>query len=503
VHLSAQAAANEMQSNQTREEDGWIIDRDEQAGIMIRTRELTLHPRAEPRPALKYRLIPDDFDRLDGNAAIYYLKALGFLEQTAARERLNQYRKEASARAQKEGKAYSEVPPEVWRSMAPGDLPLEEVKEYLRLTSFQPQFIREAARRDRFTLDRNLREVDDPIAYLLPEIQSMRELARTQDLRCRVAIAEGRIDDAITIIGQHFALARHLGQDEFLVSNLVGIAIASIAWNDVLYLLEHPDTPNLYWAFTSMPTPLVDIRHSMATERQLAYLQLKVLREVDETPRPVGYWRDFLDRLLPQFGLLSSDVALPSFKDDPQLARAALVGYVAGAYPGAKDYLTKECKMPTEQVEAYPTAQVVFLATVRFYDQWRDEYFKWTHLPLWQVRTKTARGDVDTAMRAAAEQYGLCSVPANLLLPAVLAVRTAEARCRQIIALTQTVEAIRMYGAAHDAKLPPSFDELPVPAPIEPFTGKPIDYEYLGNRAVLTGHTMPGLRYRLVLRFAK
>ena len=72
-----------------------------------------------------------------------------------------------------------------------------------------------------------------------------------------------------------------------------------------------------------------------------------------------------------------------------------------------------------------------------------------------------------------------------------------------MIALVQTVEAIRMYGADHGGKLPATLDELSVPAAMEPFTGKPLDYEFHGDYAVLTGHQLPGLRYRLVLRFAK
>jgi hypothetical protein len=89
-----------------------------------------------------------------------------------------------------------------------------------------------------------------------------------------------------------------------------------------------------------------------------------------------------------------------------------------------------------------------------------------------------------------------------LLLPAVLAARTAEARCDQTIALLRTVEAVRMYAATSDGQLPPTLDDLPVPAPLEPFTGKPVDYEFLGDRAVLNGHALPGMRYRLVLRLA-
>ncbi len=72
-----------------------------------------------------------------------------------------------------------------------------------------------------------------------------------------------------------------------------------------------------------------------------------------------------------------------------------------------------------------------------------------------------------------------------------------------MIALLQTVEAIRMYGAAHDGQLPKTLDQLSVPAPQDPFTGKPLEYEYDQDHAVLTGHKVPSMLYRLVLRFAK
>lgn len=483
-------------------EDGWTQHRDEQTGILVQTKEMTLYPQAESKPALKYHLLPDAFDALPGNAAIFYLKATGFFEQSAARERIAQLNKDAMAWARKEGKDFGDVPPYVWLNTPPSAMPLEEVKEYLNLTSFQPPIIREAALRKRFDMDRNFREVDDPIAYLLPEIQNLRELARTQSIRCRLAIAEGRLDDAIEITGQQFALARHLGEDDFLVCNLVGIAIAGIAWNDALYLVQHPKTPNLYWALATMPSPLVEMTRAMAVERQFLYQSLKMLREVDETPRNAGYWQDFIDRMLDQLGSLAVEleIQLPSVTEDPE---AALVGFVAAAYPGAKEYLINEQELPQQQVEAYPTAQVVFLAMVRFHDQWRDEFFKWMHLPFWQTRSKTTSKEVGRALDAAANRYGWCALPTQYLLPAVLAARTAGARCDQQVALLQTVEAIRMYAAAHDDKLPPSLDALSVPAPIEPFTGKQIDYELLGKRAVLSGHVQPGIRYRLILRIAE
>ncbi len=488
-------------SSSLEKEDGWVINSDRQTGLMIRTKELTLHPKEEPRPALKYRFLPDEFNATRGNAAIYYLKAMGFVGESTARNRLTAYHEQAAAKARMEGN-YDDFPPYVWLKTAPSDLPVDKVKEYLRLTSFQRPLIRAGARCDRFDMDRNIRDVADPISYLLPEIQRMRELARNQSVRCRLAIAEGRIDDAIEITGQQFALARHLAQDDFLISNLVGIAVAGIAWNDVLYLVQHPETPNLYWALAAMPRPLAPFRRSLATERQFFYLQLKVLREVDETPRPAGYWQDFLDRLPEQFGGLASEFGIPFMEDDPESSRAALVGFVAAAYPGARDYLLTQCKLPEQQINAYPTAQVVFLAMVRYYDHWRDEHFKWMHLPFWQARTKGDPAEVDSAMKAQSDRYGWCALPTQLLLPAIRAAQAAEARCDQTIALIQTVEAVRMYAASHQGKLPPSLNAMRVPAPIEPFTGKPIDYEFRGTHAVVTGHALPGMRYRLVLRVA-
>lgn len=483
-------------SGEPTKEGGWLVQRDEQTGIQVRTMEMTLHPKAEPRPALVYQFLPDEFEMLEGNAAIYYLKAMGFLEQDPARNRIREIHAEAAKRALSEDKLSGEVPPHSWLSMTPGELPLDEVKEFLRFTSFQPPFLKEAARRRRCDLDRNIREVENPIAYLIPEVQSMRELARSQSLRCKVAVAQGRVDDAIAIIGQQYAMARHLGQDEFLVTSLVGIACASIAWDDTLHLLQHPDTPNLYWAFASLPHPLVDVKRSMAYERQFLYLQFKLLREVDETPRSAGYWRDMLDRLLPHAIGLSGDF----HAGDQKAGRATVAGYVAMSYPGAKRYLIEDCGLPAAQVEAYPTVQVVLLAVVRYYEEARDDVFKWSKLPVWQTERDAGFGK---PARAKEMRVGWAAMPTQMLLPAIYAIRSAVARHEQTFALAQTVEAIRMYGAAHDGKLPRALDDLPVPAPLEPFTGKPLDYRYHDTHAVLTGHEMPGLQYRLVLRFAE
>lgn len=483
-------------------EGGWLRQKDDKTGVTIQTMEMTLYPADEPRPALGHQLVPDDFDLIEGNAAIYYLKAMGFLEQDAARDRLRRMHEEAGVRAQKEKKSWSDVPPGLWLAMPPSELPKAELKSYLELTSFQPALLQEAARRHQFDLDRNLRGTNDPFGYLLPELQAMREIARTQNLRCKLAIAENRIADAMAVLGQQYAMVRHIAQDEFLISHLVAIACAGITWDDALYLVQHREAPNLYWAFASLPRPLVDIRRSLAVERQLLYLQFKALGEVSETPRPAGYWQDFLDRLVPQFGSIAGEFGLSAGGDDRQTARAMLVGFVAAAYPGAKRYLVNDCGLAREQVEAYPTAQVVFLALVRYYDEARDDCFKWSKLPYWQADAKTRVLGFEGMLHVKPDRVGWSAMPVQMLLPAVLTAQSRAARADQQLALVQTVEAIRLHGATHGGRLPVSLDELALPVPLDPATGKPFAYRLSGDHAVLSGRETPDIRYQLVLRFA-
>jgi len=501
VVASSFVCFHSVQADEPNREGDWIVQRDEQLGIMVYTLEMVISPKAEARPALKHSLIPDDFDLRDGNAAIFYLKAMGFLEQNNARDLLSDALKKMRKLGEEKGDDANDVPPYSWLEMPLKQLPLEEVKQYLQLTSFQPRDLAEAARRRSFSLDRNVRQDPNPVGVLLPEIQIMRELARNQSLRCRVAIAEGRVEDALAILGQQYAMAKHLGTDEFLVSNLVGAAVATIAYRDALQLLQHPTTPNLYWAFASLPYPIVDLRKSLAYERQFLFEQVKVLREVDDDPRNAGYWQDFIDRMLPQIDGLDFmlEGRLPK---DAEGSRAVVVATIAAGYPGAKRYLLEEMGMNRDKVDSYTTAQTFFLAVKRFYEQTRDNQVKWNNVPFAQASVNSQYKSLDEGMRADSQRIGWCSVPTTTFLASFSAVRTAQSRTQQTITMLQTVEAIRMHGAQSGGKLPDSLQSLSIPVPADPFTGKPLLYELSGDKAIITGHRMPGIQYRIVLRFA-
>ncbi len=462
-------------------------------GSTVALRVLHLVPRAETKPALSLQLIPDDFHQKDGNAAVFYLQAMGFFEQTNAMQAKTEFERKNLAAATASEKPSHEVPPHSWRATRPEDLPIDQVKEYLNYTAFQPRYLKEAVLRKRCDFDRHIRDVENPAMYLLPEIQVMRELARIQSLRCLLAIAEDRTDDAVAIFGQQLALGMHLSQEPFLVSNLVGIACVGIGWGDACYLCEHKDAPNLYWALAALPRPLVDMRPALSYEREFLFEQVKALREVDETPRSNSYWARFVDRFAE---------SIEGF-DDPMLqyGKPGLVMAIAAGVPGAKRFLVDVEGMTSEQLAPLPNTQVFFLAVRRFYERTRDESFKWGFAPPWE-RDKGLQG-FNQKFNADVSDYGFLTNPSGLVLPTLQAGLAAQTRCAQQLALLQTIEAIRHHLATNQNQLPDSLTELDLPAPIDPATGQAFHYVRHSKGATLSGEKFPGIKYQFELRLGQ
>ena len=265
---------------------------------------------------------------------------------------------------------------------------------------------------------------------------------------------KNRIADAIELQGHQYALAAHLGTDEFLVSTLVGAAIASMAWDDSLSLVEQADTPNLYWAFAALPKPLIDMNNAMSYERQFLFEQVKALRDVDETRRPAGYWLSFLDQigedLLP---LLNYEMGL-RLDSDPEMSRAQLVTAIGAAYPGAAQHLVNEFQLDVAKVRSYPQLQTVLLATRRFYERARDDIYKWRLVDYAQANDASLRLQNERDQQRKSIELGWAAQPAETVLTAFHAVRAAQQRVQQNLAMLQTIEAIRLYAAEHEGEMP-------------------------------------------------
>src|SRR5262249_46879227 len=132
-------------------------------------------------------------------------------------------------------------------------------------------------------------------------VQQLRSLARALNVRFRGEIAIANFDAAIRSAKTMFAMSRHMGVHPTLIGNLVGIAIATEAIASIDQMLEQPGCPNLYWALTNLPDPLISCDQGRAGERLIVgtiFNDLKADRPM--TPDELKRFIDPLDNLLDQ-----------------------------------------------------------------------------------------------------------------------------------------------------------------------------------------------------------
>lgn len=325
----------------------------------------------------------------------------------------------------------------------------------------------------------------DGINLLLPDVQKMRQLAAGLQVRFRDEVAQRRFDDAIVTAKTMFALSRHMGEHPTLIGSLVAIAIAQVAIQPLEEMLGTPDCPNLYWALTHLPAPFIALDRGMEGERTFV---MSVFRDLDDQkPMTTAQLKTFVKMVN---GLLDG----PNSKVGQEWlsARAQDDAYMAAA----RKRLTAG-GIPADRLATFSNYQVILLNEKIEYEIVRDEVMKFAVLPTWEAlpRMDAADKKVKTSLFGG-------------LAPAMNKVRRAQGRLEQRIALLRHVEAIRMYAAAHDGKVPAALSDVAVPLPVDPFTGKPFRYEVVDGVAHLRGTPPKGdeqnaaynLHYEIIIR---
>jgi hypothetical protein len=386
---------------------------------------LTVQPMDAPKPALRYLLLPDLKEMTPGNPIPNYLQCFFDQDFPADRENL---RKSALRQADR------------------------------------------AARMDKPDWQILPRLKTDGIGLLLPDVQKMRQLALELQGRFREEIAQRRFNDALRTAKTMFSLSRHVGEHPTLIGDLVAIAIANVAIIPLEEMLEQPGCPNLYWALTNLPNPLISLDKGMEGERASIRGEFK---ELDDSA-PMG--RDQIDKLIVHIDRVLEPARggkrpggtrawLNERKGDKEAVAAARRRLVEVGYP-------------EERLLRFPVEQVLFLDAWREYEVQRDEVMKLMNLPTWQLDAfypkPPPKGELGASLF-----HGL--------VPPLQKVRGAQGRLEQRIALLRHVEALRLYAAAHDGKLPEKLADCPVPLPPDPFTGKPFVYKVAGQTAHLRG----------------
>jgi hypothetical protein len=316
----------------------------------------------------------------------------------------------------------------------------------------------------------------------------MRVWGRLLAVKARAEIATGRYDDAIRTISTGLAFARHVAQAQFYINGLVGLAIANLMLDRVDELSGRPDAPNLYWALTALPRPLISLREATETERAVCEGMAPELTEA-ERARSDADWAALLARLHAR--MVSLEKLLWPERPRPNATPGDLASFKSAMLPKARAYLeARDAPVKSDD-------QALVLAIVGSYREVYDEYFKSFYVPYPQALL--LEREVDS--RVVASKAGPAAVFTGML-PAVMSAHLAEVRVERKVAAQRILAAFRLHAARHDGRLPASLDELnDLPIPPDPMTGKPFDYRREANTAVLTGTASQAFRlvYRLTL----
>jgi hypothetical protein len=291
-----------------------------------------------------------------------------------------------------------------------------------------------------------------------------------------------------------FALSRHVGKHPTLIGNLVAMAIANETIGPLEEMLQQPGCPNLYWALTDLPSPLVEIRHGMQGERVLDPTELAMITDrgamtAAELERVMKGLDELYDGMTLKFGLAAPTSSKPAKqtsdgkttklrKQPEQVLREWLKSTAndPARIRAARKRLV-DAGLDEKKVSSFLPLQVLLLDEKREYEERRDEETKGITLPYWQREAFLAK-------RHAQNREDFLFRP---LVPICTTMRNRQARIDQQIALLRTVEALRLYAAAHAGGLPDNLADVAVPLPIDPITGKPFRYTKDGNKATLKG----------------
>ncbi len=438
---------------------------------------LTVSPQAAPVPALRYRLFPLWSERKPGDAAPIYLRF--------AHERGDSMRKELAEK------------PAQWNELPLAQLPLREARAFVDRWDYNLKQLDLGARRKscdwNYTLD-----VDNVIAVRLPDAQEMRLHGGLLGLKARVEIADGNYADALRTLETGFAFSNHVGEGAFILNGLIGMAIANRLTDCLPELVQRPDAPNLYWALTAVPRPLVDPRKGMDVEQRMGEMLYRDLTDL-ERERSADEWSVALRRVVTKLRQIRDDLGMAGGK-----SKIVEMYTLVQALPAAKKHLIEVMGVPEKKVAAMPAAQVLLLHLAAEYREARDDAFRAIYLPYPQARkvAAEARKRWQDKKRTWEGVYIL-----DALVPTIEQVLLAQVKLERKFAALRVVEALRMHAAANKGHLPDKLDEIKLaPIPLDPCTGQPFDYQHDGDTATITSviagdqPTLSGLRIQVTLR---
>jgi hypothetical protein len=419
--------------------------------------ELEVSPADEPRPAMKYRLLPSPADLQPGNAATAYYQAFSQAEVSPVHRP-----------AFKKLRTYIDV--------RTRDINLDEMGEVLAQLDESAFFSSVRAATFRSTCDWETTVRDRGVRVVFPAMDDMRSMGILLAMKAKYAIARGDHNTALETGRDAFTLAYHMQKNgEIVVQNLIGIAIIGMMHDEFFLEWVHsPGSPNLYWALAEVP-PYIDAQRVVAHELRLPEYTLRGLK--DSSLRALT--RSEAADLAYRAWNVESEIEQQRLAADAVRARLDLAAWALQAYDDGRRELLA-AGFSRELLDQMPVLQVALLSRWKRYEQVRDERYKWwlaMHGP-----------DRDLALRKDRATFNDRNeiAPFHVFGPLLGNLYRAQLRQHRYLSVLRAIEALRLYAARRRAWPEALADIEDVPVPDDPVTRQPFIYRLRGNTATLT-----------------
>ncbi|HEX7379057.1 MAG TPA: hypothetical protein VF278_18185 [Pirellulales bacterium] len=408
--------------------------------------ELTIHPRAIETPVLKYRLFPAEAELKPGNAVPILLRMpWGYTDwMSKVFPTLNEW--ESRPLSAPEWAASNGVLTErLWSEMKRAAFRREARWEY------------------------PIGEAPSVSSILLPDVAGLRRfLQYGLSARIRYHLTRGKLDAAREGILVGLANARHLAQTPFAVNQFVALAIHQAMLERTGELISQPNSPNLYWALSTLPQSLVELDRAASLQGDLFALDFPAVNELD-APREAGDWRRMAEQLVE---FLEEDVELREQRTIP--ATRYIQKWV--------DFARAELKTGAGQkVAAKMSDEEV---AVRWYvqqrlalDQRAAALVVLSPREAWPLLHRLRKDTASFCEKAGTKEVGhfnatqLCVHAWSL---------------KRKIASLRVIEAVRDYLAANEGRPPAKLADIRgVPVPLDPMTGEAFHWQVDGKTATL------------------
>ena len=420
--------------------------------------KLKIKPKAEPSPALRYTLYPEVRTQVNGNAAQGYYRAFS--------PDWMSYRNE---------KEYSKKQ-DKWLSISLKELDEKEI----HIPQEMLTQLHESALKTYCDWDMLAKLRKDGISMLLPDLQGMREFSKALSIDCRVQLKKGEIEKALADIRTGLTLSRHLGEGPTLIQGLVAVAAGTMMLPRIDELITHEKAPNLYWALTTLPQPLVNFSTGLGGEVLMIDNLFPGMRDMLYSGKVSPIAQEEMMKVFPLLEQINGSDNKSSLKQ--MLVQAALVLNIDAAKKALLDHGITEPMLTN-----ITPLQIILMAEVLHYDKTYQNMIKWNSIPYPLARKRIK--ELDASIKKP-EPSVLSPLPLGtfsaMILPAVSRVMEASPKMERRIAALRIIEAIRMQ-AAFDKAWPDSLEKITiVPVPADPFTGKAFTFKKEGKKITIT-----------------